>query len=32
MALATIVYRREMRRLRARGVDVAARFAALPPE
>lgn len=32
MALATIVYWREMRGLRARGVDVAARFAALPPE
>ncbi|MGE0360685.1 MAG: APC family permease [Vicinamibacterales bacterium] len=32
MALATVVYLREMRRLRARGVDVAARFTALPPE
>ena len=32
MALATVVYWREMRRLRASGVDVAARFAALPPE
>jgi hypothetical protein len=32
MALATLVYLQEMRRLRAQGVDVAARFAALPPE
>jgi basic amino acid/polyamine antiporter, APA family len=32
MALATVVYWREMRRLRASGVDVVARFAALPPE
>jgi APA family basic amino acid/polyamine antiporter len=32
MALASVVYWREMRRLRAQGVDVAARFAALPPE
>jgi APA family basic amino acid/polyamine antiporter len=32
MALATVVYWREMRRLRASGVDVPARFAALPPE
>jgi APA family basic amino acid/polyamine antiporter len=32
MALATVVYWREMRRLRAQGVDVAARFAALPPQ
>lgn len=32
MALATVVYGREMGRLRARGVDVTARFAALPPE
>jgi amino acid transporter len=32
MALATVVYWREMRRLEAQGVDVAARFAALPPE
>jgi APA family basic amino acid/polyamine antiporter len=32
MALATVVYLQEMRRLRAQGVDVAARFAALPPE
>jgi APA family basic amino acid/polyamine antiporter len=32
MTLATVVYWREMRRLRASGVDVVARFAALPPE
>lgn len=32
MALGTVVYAREMGRLRASGVDVAARFAALPPE
>lgn len=32
MALATVVYLREMKRLRAQGVDVAARFATLPPE
>jgi amino acid transporter len=32
MALASVVYYREMRRLRAQGVDVAARFATLPPE
>lgn len=32
MALGTVVYLREMGRLRASGVDVAARFAALPPE
>ena len=32
MALASVVYWREMRRLRAQGVNVAARFAALPPE
>jgi APA family basic amino acid/polyamine antiporter len=32
MALASVVYWREMRRLRASGIDVAARFAALPPE
>jgi APA family basic amino acid/polyamine antiporter len=32
MALATLVYLQEMRRLRKQGVDVAARFAALPPE
>ncbi len=32
MALASVVYLREMRRLRRQGVDVAARFAALPPE
>jgi len=32
MALATAVYARELGRLRARGVDVAARFRALPPE
>ncbi|MGD9905770.1 MAG: APC family permease [Vicinamibacterales bacterium] len=32
MALASVVYRREIRALAARGVDVAARFAALPPE
>ena len=32
MTLATIVYVREMGRLRARGVDIAARFAMLPPE
>ena len=32
MALGTIVYRRERRALEAQGVDVAARFATLPPE
>ena len=32
MTLGTAVFVREMGRLRARGVDVAARFAALPPE
>ena len=32
MALGTIVYLRETRALAARGVDVAARFATLPPE
>lgn len=32
MALGTIVYVREVRALAARGVDVAARFATLPPE
>jgi APA family basic amino acid/polyamine antiporter len=32
MALASVVYLREMRRLRAAGVDVAARFAVLPPQ
>ncbi len=32
MALASVVYVREMRRMRAQGVDVAARFATLPPE
>lgn len=32
MALGSAVYAGEMRRLRAGGVDVAARFAALPPE
>jgi amino acid transporter len=32
MALGTVVYVGEMRRLRADGVDVTARFAALPPE
>jgi hypothetical protein len=32
MALGTIVYRRETQALRARGVDLAARFAVLPPE
>jgi basic amino acid/polyamine antiporter, APA family len=32
MGLATVVYAREMRRLKARGVDIAARFLALPPE
>jgi APA family basic amino acid/polyamine antiporter len=32
MALASVIYARERRGLRARGVDVAARFAALPPE
>jgi APA family basic amino acid/polyamine antiporter len=32
MALASVVYLREMRRLRGQGVDVAARFATLPPE
>ncbi len=32
MALASVVYVREMRRLRRQGVDVAARFATLPPE
>ncbi len=32
MALGTVVYVREMRALAARGVDVATRFATLPPE
>ena len=32
MALGTLVYGREMRALEAQGVDVAARFATLPPE
>ena len=32
MALATVVYLRERRQLRARGVDVDALFAKLPPE
>lgn len=32
MALASVVYAREMRRLRSQGVDVTARFLALPPE
>ncbi len=32
MALGTVVYAREKRALEARGVDVAARFATLPPE
>jgi amino acid transporter len=32
MALGTVVYAREMARLRRSGVDVAARFAELPPE
>ncbi len=32
MALASVVYVREMRRLRSQGIDVAARFATLPPE
>ncbi len=32
MALGTMVYAREKRALEARGVDVAARFATLPPE
>jgi hypothetical protein len=32
MALGTIVYLRETRALRTRGVDLAARFAVLPPE
>jgi amino acid transporter len=32
MALASMVYAREMRRLRRQGVDVSARFLALPPE
>lgn len=32
MALGTIVYLRETRALAARGVDLAARFASLPPE
>ena len=32
MALATIIYMREMGQLRRSGVDVAARFAVLPPE
>ena len=32
MALATIIYAREMGQLRRSGVDVAARFATLPPE
>jgi hypothetical protein len=31
MALATVVYAREMAGLRARGVDVAGRFRVLPP-
>lgn len=32
MTLASVVYWREMQRLRTNGVDVAARFAVLPPE
>ena len=32
MALGTLVYAREKRALLAQGVDVAARFATLPPE
>jgi basic amino acid/polyamine antiporter, APA family len=32
MAIGTAIYVREVRRLRARGVDVDARFRALPPE
>ena len=32
MALATVVYLREMTRLRAQGVDVVARFTTLPPQ
>jgi hypothetical protein len=32
MALGTVVYLRETRALAARGVDLAARFASLPPE
>jgi amino acid transporter len=32
MALGTLIYAREMRALHRRGVDVGARFAALPPE
>ncbi len=32
MTLGTVVYAREMSRLRASGIDVAARFAELPPE
>ncbi len=32
MAVATLIYRREMGALRRSGVDVTARFAALPPE
>ncbi len=31
MAIGSLVYRREMRQLRRQGVDVDARFAALPP-
>jgi hypothetical protein len=31
MALATVVYVRELSGLRARGVDVAGRFRVLPP-
>jgi hypothetical protein len=32
MALASVIYVREVRALRRRGVDVAARFSSLPPE
>jgi APA family basic amino acid/polyamine antiporter len=32
LAMASVVYWREIRRLQAQGVDVAARFATLPPE
>ena len=32
MAVASAIYAREMARLRRSGVDVAARFASLPPE
>jgi len=32
LAIGTAIYAREVRGLRARGVDVDARFRALPPE